>query len=115
MSIEHSPPRPHFDSTQDLLSRFQLLSAFDKYVKPYSLPVDTSGVAQVPQLPNGADKGKGKEREVPPRDVASPTAAHTPGAGNDGDDEDGQGKGEKKWKNSYKHLIKGIPGMSRHG
>ena len=57
------------------------------------------------------DKGKGKEREVPPRDIGSPATAQTPGAGNDGNDEDGQGKGEKKWKNNYKHLIKGIPGM----
>ena len=60
--------------------------------------------------PSTSDKGKGKERELPPRDIASPAAAQTPGAGNDGEDEDGQGKGEKKWKNNYKHLIKGIPG-----
>ncbi|KIP10988.1 hypothetical protein PHLGIDRAFT_28135 [Phlebiopsis gigantea 11061_1 CR5-6] len=107
---EHPPPRPYFDSTQDLLSRFQLLSAFDKYVKPYSLPVGAPGSTQIPQLPTSGERGKGKEREVPPRDIASPVAGHTPGAGNDGDDEDAQGKGEKKWKNSYKHLIKGIPG-----
>lgn len=50
---------------------------------------------------------------MPPRDVASPAAAQTPGAGNDGDDEDGQGgKGEKKWKSNYKYLIKGLPGAS---
>lgn len=41
--------------------------------------------------------------------MASP-AAQTPGAGGDGDDEEQQGKGEKKWKASYKHMIKGIPG-----
>lgn len=36
----------------------------------------------------------------------------TPAAdGQDGDDDDGPGgKGEKKKKNSYKHLIKGVPG-----
>ena len=82
-----------------MLSRFQLLSAYDKYVRPYSTPVSAAGSTQLPQPLSGLDKGKGKEREVPPRDIASPAAAQTPGAGNDGDDEDGQGKGEKKWKN----------------
>ncbi|GJE85678.1 hypothetical protein PsYK624_017570 [Phanerochaete sordida] len=104
------PSRPYFDSTQDLLSRFQLLSAYDKYVRPYAVPVGPAGASQPPMPPSMGDKGKGKEREVPPRDIASPAAAQTPGGGNDGDDEDGQGKGEKKWKNNYKHLIKGIPG-----
>ena len=107
---EHPPFRPYFDSTQDLLSRFQLLSAYDKYVRPYSTPVGAPGSSQLPGQAGTPDKGKGKEREVPPRDIASPAAAQTPGAGNDGDDEEGQGKGEKKWKNNYKHLIKGIPG-----
>ena len=33
------------------------------------------------------------------------------GDGGDGDDDDAAGgKGEKKKKNTYKHLIKGIPG-----
>lgn len=105
---ERSKPRPYFDSTQDLLSRFQLLSAYDKYVRPYSLPVDAGDGNAGSSLSVG-DKGKGKEKEVIPRDVASP-AAQTPGAGGDGDDEEHQGKGEKKWKTSYKHMIKGIPG-----
>lgn len=105
---ERSKPRPYFDSTQDLLSRFQLLSAYDKYVRPYSLPVDAGDGNASSSLSVG-DKGKGKEKEVIPRDVASP-AAQTPGAGGDGDDEEQQGKGEKKWKTSYKHMIKGIPG-----
>lgn len=50
------------------------------------------------------DKGKGKEM------VGTPD---TPGQleVGDGDDEDGAGgKGDKKKKNNYKHLIKGIPG-----
>lgn len=57
------------------------------------------------------DKGKGKEREVPMQDtmpLSSPVPA-TPAAGNDGDDDEIAGKGEKKMKN-YKYLIKGIPG-----
>ena len=104
------PFHPYFDSTQDLLSRFQLLSAYDKYVRPYAAPVGAPGAVQPQAIPSASDKGKGKEREVLPRDIASPAAAQTPGAGNDGDDGDGQGKGDKKWKNNYRHLIKGIPG-----
>ncbi|KAH9902464.1 hypothetical protein C8Q73DRAFT_670532 [Cubamyces lactineus] len=96
------PPRSHFASTEDLLTRFQLLPSYDKYVRPYVTPAGSSS--------SGAtEKGKGKEKEIPLRDVAaSSPAAHTPGAGHDPEDEDG-GKGEKKSKN-YRHLIKGIPG-----
>ncbi|KAI0346311.1 hypothetical protein BDW22DRAFT_741409 [Trametopsis cervina] len=107
--LERPKPRPYFDSTQDLLARFQLLSAYDKYVRPYSLPVGVAGTSQE-LVTAPTDKGKGKEKEVLPREVASPAAAQTPGAGIDGDDEEAQGKGEKKWKSSYKHLIKGVPG-----
>ncbi|KAF7974770.1 hypothetical protein HWV62_11239 [Athelia sp. TMB] len=53
-----------------------------------------------PATPGAIDKGKGKEKEL---------ATATPDDGQDGDDEDG-GKGDKKKKNSYKHLIKGVPG-----
>ncbi|RPD54325.1 hypothetical protein L226DRAFT_548215 [Lentinus tigrinus ALCF2SS1-7] len=88
-----SQPPPYFRSTEDLLKRFQLLPAYDKYVRPYAPPVSHLGAT---------DKGKGKE--VPPSSPAAPT----PGPGGDGDDEDG-GKGEKKHKN-YKQLIKAIPG-----
>ena len=81
------PPRPppYFRSTDDLLKRFELLPAYDKYVRPFAPPVG---------LPNATDKGKGKEifgRDAP----ASSPAAPTPAAGNEGDEEDG-GKGEKK-------------------
>ncbi|GLB40408.1 putative alcohol dehydrogenase GroES-like domain [Lyophyllum shimeji] len=106
------PPAPpkthttHLSSTQDLLTRFHLLSAYDKYVRPSAAPADT-GLDQVrpsPVTPGATgllDKGKGKEVEGMPV---------TPGAGDgDGDDDDG-GKGEKKKRNNYKHLIKGIPG-----
>ncbi|RDX44017.1 hypothetical protein OH76DRAFT_1409507 [Lentinus brumalis] len=90
-----APPRPpsYFRSTEDLLTRFQLLPAYDKYVRPFAPPVSHLGAT---------DKGKGKE--FPPSSPAAPT----PGPGGDGDDEDG-GKGEKKYKN-YKNLIKAVPG-----
>ena len=61
----------------------------------------TSGVQSL-----AIDKGKGKERE---RDPSTP-AGQTPGAGNEGEEEESQVKGEKKWRNNYKHLIKDIPG-----
>ncbi|KAI0353781.1 hypothetical protein OH77DRAFT_1406539 [Trametes cingulata] len=100
------PPRPIITSTEDLLTRFQLLPSYDKYVRPFAPPAGS-----IPQATTSSatEKGKGKEKEVLPRDVpASSPAAHTPGAGHDGDEEDG-GRGEKKFKN-YRHLIKGIPG-----
>ncbi|KAF7336659.1 hypothetical protein MVEN_02100700 [Mycena venus] len=91
-------PKPRLASTNDLLARFQLLSAYDKYVRP---PPDD------PPEPPQPDNGKGKAREHHP----SPTP-QTPGADHDPDDDDAaQAKGEKKKKNnSYKHLIKGVPG-----
>lgn len=87
-------PRPLLTSTQDLLARFQLLPAYDKYVRPYAPPVG------LPSAP--VDKGKGKEKEM------SVPLAGTPGAVADGEEEEGDGK--KKAKNTYKQLIKGIPG-----
>jgi hypothetical protein len=70
-----------------------------------------TGLDQVPQTPitsGNMDKGKGREVVI-----TSPLVAQTPGAdGQDVDDEEGGGKGEKKKKNSYKHLIKGVPGES---
>ncbi|OSC98522.1 hypothetical protein PYCCODRAFT_1375128 [Trametes coccinea BRFM310] len=98
--------RTYFTSTQDLLSRFQLLPSYDRYVRPFAPPVGS-----IPQATasSATDRGKGKEKEIPSRDVAaSSPAAHTPGAGQDGDDDEG-GRGEKKYKN-YRHLIKGLPG-----
>lgn len=103
IQLRSGPPRPppYLRSTEDLLTRFQLLPAYDKYVRPFAPPVAQAGAA---------DKGKGKEI-LPSRDapVSSP-AAQTPAAGNDGDEEDGA-KGEKKHKN-YKYLVKSVPGMS---
>jgi len=95
-----APPAPpvYLTSTQDLLARFHLLTAYNKYVTPHVTPSPDSGVEFVP-----GDKGKGKERASP--------AAQTPGGdGADADDEEGGTHGEKKKKNSYKHLIKGVPG-----
>ncbi|KAI8969872.1 hypothetical protein BD414DRAFT_427806 [Trametes punicea] len=101
-----SMSRSYFSSTQDLLSRFQLLPSYDKYVRPFASPVGSSSQATTS---SAKEKGKGKEKEIPPRDVApSSPAAHTPGAGHEGEEEEG-GKGEKKYK-YYRHLIKGIPG-----
>ncbi|KAI0648815.1 hypothetical protein C8Q79DRAFT_998789 [Trametes meyenii] len=102
------PPKPrvYFTSTQDLLTRFQLLPSYDKYVRPFAPVVGSTPQATVT---SATEKGKGKEKDFPLRDVAaSSPAAHTPGAAHDGDEEDG-GRGEKKFKN-YRHLIKGIPG-----
>jgi len=62
----------------------------------------------LPPTPVGApstDKGKGKERDPGTPTVAS---AATPGAHHDPDDDDGR-DGKKK-KNTYRHLIKGVPG-----
>ncbi|TDL25825.1 hypothetical protein BD410DRAFT_609060 [Rickenella mellea] len=112
--------KPLFDSTQDLISRFQLLPAYDEYVRPnIRVPLDgeplaksTPGSVATPApfqapTPGTLDKGKGKEVLV-----EAPIAATTPGgpdaADADGDDEDG--KGDKKKKNSYKQLIKSVPG-----
>ncbi|KAJ7227228.1 hypothetical protein GGX14DRAFT_418740 [Mycena pura] len=87
-------PPPPIASTYDLLARFQLLPAYDKYVRSF---VDDHHDTQ--------DNGKGKAREQ----NASPTP-QTPGDQDPDDDDPAQTKGEKKKKNTYKHLIKGIPG-----
>ncbi|KAJ4477212.1 hypothetical protein J3R30DRAFT_3703473 [Lentinula aciculospora] len=114
------PQLPNYiKSTQDLLGQFHLHDAYDKYVRPFIAASEDSTmsndrnsaiVASPPNTgPNGSlatlDKGKGKE-------VVHTSIAQTPAAdGQDGDDDDGPGgKGEKKKKNSYKQLIKGVPG-----
>ncbi|KAJ6576520.1 hypothetical protein DFH09DRAFT_1361462 [Mycena vulgaris] len=87
-------PAPRLASTHDLLARFHLLASYDKYVRP--------------PLEDGPDTGKGKAREQQqPHDSPAP---QTPGAADDPDDDETGPKGEKKKKNSYKHLIKDIPG-----
>ncbi|KAF9485212.1 hypothetical protein BDN70DRAFT_903279 [Pholiota conissans] len=116
------PPPQHLAATQDLLARFNLLSAYDRYVRPFVLPGDdpalqSASITQQQQGHDGAvatpsasglDKGKGRERDG--MAVSTPADADHADAG-DGDDDDAPGaKGEKKKKNSYKHLIKGIPG-----
>lgn len=77
-----------------MIGRFHLLPAYDKYVRPHVVTEDS------PATPGAIDKGKGKEKEL---------ATATPNDDQDGDDDEG-GKGDKKKKNSYKHLIKGVPG-----
>lgn len=110
-----APPKihtPQLSSTQDLLARFSLLSAYDKYVRPFAAPgqtgLDINGPPPTFSSSNGVlDKGKAKE------------VVGTPGSsgvadGGDGDDDEATGKGEKKKKNTYKHLIKGVPGVFYH-
>ena len=98
-------PPVYFRSTQDLLATFHLLDAYDKYVRPSNDKEDNEPSS--PTAPSAADKGKGKEKEVT---GASPPP-QTPAADPD-DDDLGGGKGDKKRKNTYKHLIKGAPGAS---
>ncbi|KAF8905117.1 hypothetical protein CPB84DRAFT_1814331 [Gymnopilus junonius] len=139
MGREEAPPVPkqHLKSTQDLLARFHLLPAYDRYVRPFITPVGEDGALSTDPNPTAGtpthtavdpalaghsisgtdsspiskqDKGKGKERDAT-------GGAATPGADGldaaDAEDDDVQGaggKGEKKKKNSYKHLIRGAPG-----
>jgi hypothetical protein len=143
------------DSTQDLITRFQLLPIYDKYVRPHTHPsspdhdptktepqstfnasASTPAPAQTPRTPGpgpaagfsfgnvanaptptsgGVDKGKGKEVVTPGSGMNAPTpgtAAAAVDDGDDGEEDAGTGKGEKKQKNSYRSLIKGIPGTS---
>ncbi|KAJ7650206.1 hypothetical protein FB45DRAFT_887266 [Roridomyces roridus] len=103
----NGPPQlpPRLASTHDLLARFRLLPAYDKYVRP---PPDEPPEPQ-PAATATTATAKGKARE--PNNHPSP-APQTPGGEQDPDDDDpAAAKGEKKKnKNSYKHLIKGIPG-----
>ena len=62
--------------------------------------------AQTPTTTN--DKGKGKDVSL----VTKPIPGDASELPHPGGEEDGdQAKGEKKQKNSYKHLIRGIPGV----
>ena len=104
-------PKPYFKSTDDLLSRFQLSQAYERYVRPFALPQGTTTAI----TPLGAiDKGKGKEKELPMREMVPPPGGTPAPPPNEAEDDDHQpgGKGERKWKNSYKHMIKTIPGQS---
>ena len=57
-------------------------------------------------MPGGL--GRGKEAVT----MVNTPVYMDPGDGGDGDDDDVTGgKGEKKKKNTYRHLIKGIPGV----
>ena len=103
-------PRPPqlLESTQDLISRFHLLTAYDKFVRPFINQENDPNTAQLPTtpaVPPFSDKGKGKERDPGTPTVAS---AATPGTHHDPDDD--EGRDGKKKKNTYRHLIKGVPG-----
>lgn len=113
--------RPPLDSTQDLITRFRLLPTYDKYVRPHIHASDFSPAApRTPVLshvdsaptPGALDKGKGREVQAQAF-TPGPVGAPSPARADGGDGEDGEeetGKGDKKQKNSYRHLIKGIPG-----
>ncbi|KAF9449524.1 hypothetical protein P691DRAFT_667328 [Macrolepiota fuliginosa MF-IS2] len=109
-----APPRQHLASTQDLLARFRLLPAYDKHVRPVATQYSHDGQIHSPPPPISLDKGKARELDpaLPPSTPAhAPPATNMTVDGADADDDDGAGgKGEKKKKNTYKALIKGIPG-----
>ncbi|KAI0249809.1 hypothetical protein BJV78DRAFT_627979 [Lactifluus subvellereus] len=103
-------PRPPqiLESTQDLISRFHLLTAYDKFVRPFVTQDHDSNPTHPPTTPAVAfspDKGKGRERDPGTPTIAS---AATPGTHHDPDDD--EGRDGKKKKNTYRHLIKGVPG-----
>ncbi|KAK2460327.1 hypothetical protein APHAL10511_007716 [Amanita phalloides] len=128
-------PQTLLASTQDLISRFNLLPAYDKYVKQTIVPATNgasvpavsdinmtdqsshlaqghspSALGATPSVVGGSDKGKGKEKDVVMDGQAGMGMPLTGGSGVAGGTDDGMDKGEKKRKNTYKHLIKGIPG-----
>jgi hypothetical protein len=103
------PPSLSIESTQDLISRFHLLTAYDKFVRPFISQEHDPHANHLPTTPApavtpSADKGKGKERDPGTPTIAS---AATPGTHDPDDDE---GRDGKKKKNTYRHLIRGIPG-----
>lgn len=88
-------------------------------MRPFAFPNETgldqsSNVPPTPAPPitPGAptDNGKGKARDFSGTMAMASPLPQTPDA--DDDDVGAGGKGEKKKKNTYKHLIKGIPGAS---
>ncbi|KAL1706818.1 hypothetical protein EV121DRAFT_268995 [Schizophyllum commune] len=111
------PPRPpqpvYLRSTDDLLSRFQLYPAYDKWVRPYVIPLDPNNPDQ--PLPSaGASDNKGKARDdmmdvdVPNPPLSAGATSLSESAKKEAADE--AMKEEKKRKNNYRHLIKGLPG-----
>ena len=101
-------PTQLLESTQDLISRFHLLTAYDKFVRPLIAQEhepNTAHLPTTPAIPSLSDKGKGKERDPGTPTIAS---AATPGTHHDPDDD--EGRDGKKKKNTYRHLIKGVPG-----
>lgn len=92
--------RQYLTSTQDLLARFHLIPAYDKYVRPHIAPLDATAATPHDNNPTTptTDKGKGKEREKERE------------KDKDQDEDDEDGGATKKKKDTYKHLIKGVPG-----
>ncbi len=102
------PPRQHLAATQDLLARFHLLPAYDRYVRPFVLPGDDPAVQQAPhQQQEGGDgagatikrnklgQGQGQgARSV--RRERFPQRLITPMAGNADDDDAPGAKARRK-------------------
>ncbi|KZS92596.1 hypothetical protein SISNIDRAFT_455827 [Sistotremastrum niveocremeum HHB9708] len=101
------PQSSLLSSTNDLIARFNLLPAYDKYVRSfgYNDPVNQTS-AETRQSPSA--KGKGKELS---RDRVSQRQGKSPENRMDLDEDGESGSKKKKSKEgSYKHLIKGIVG-----
>ena len=105
------PPKQHLASTQDLLARFHLHLAYDRYVRPTIVNTGEAGGFGAGAGTFG-DKGKSRDFEMGSGEAGANVGSEVvPGIG-DGEDDDGVGvKGEKKMKNNYRHLIKGLPGV----
>ncbi len=113
----------HLASTQDLLSRFHLLPAYDKYVRPFATQYSDDGQIRSTPAP---DNNKGKAKQLDSTQPRTPAAPALDAPDHDDDDTAGGGGGggglagggggakggERKKKNTYKSLIKGIPGAS---
>ncbi|TRM65080.1 hypothetical protein BD626DRAFT_240408 [Schizophyllum amplum] len=106
------PPRsPHpvyYRSTDDLLARFQLYPAYDQWVRPHVTPLDPNN----PNEPPPDNKGKGRDDAMDvDTPLPPPPAGATPASENGkGEGSEDAGKDEKKRRNNYRHLIKGLPG-----
>ncbi|RXW17290.1 hypothetical protein EST38_g8566 [Candolleomyces aberdarensis] len=103
------PPKQHLESTQDLLARFHLHSAYDRYVRPAIVPGNEATGGGMGAGASSGDKGKGKEVDMDVGETGAKMGSDVVPGGGEDDDEGGGGKGEKKKKNTYKHLIKGLP------
>lgn len=94
----HSIRSPPFSAAHDLIGRFQLQVAYDKYVKPNVLPVDQWQTSDGGNL----DKGKGREKDAEDADLNMDAGSPNDPSGNESK--------KRKKESSYKHLIKAVVG-----